>query len=238
MAIKSQLSASTAFPEQRRKIGPGKPPGRRIFIRKRNGLEIELHGEERAPPHFSAFETTSGVTMEFYSTKLGDAYLVQLEPARDNRGFFARTFCAEEFAARGLETNYPQHSFSFSARRGTLRGMHYQRDPCSEAKLVRCTQGAILDVIIDIRPNSPTYRRWQEFELSRVNGHQLYIPKGFAHGFQTLSNDVEVNYLISAPYRPEAAHGIRYNDPAFGISWPLLVTEISEKDLHWPDFSE
>jgi len=116
--------------------------------------------------------------------------------------------------------------------------MHYQRDPHSEAKLVRCTQGAISDVIIDIRPDSPTYRRWQEFELSSANGHQLHIPKGFAHGFQTLTNDVEVNYLISAPYEPEAARGIRYDDPAFGISWPLPITEISEKDLHWPDFSE
>ena len=176
--------------------------------------------------------------MEFHSTKLRDAYLVQLEPAQDNRGFFARTFCVEEFAARGLEINYPQHSISFSTRKGTLRGMHYQRDPHSEAKLVRCVQGAILDVIIDIRPNSPTYRRWQAFELSSVNGYQLYIPKGFAHGFQTLSNDVEVSYLISASYKPEAAHGIRYNDPAFGIRWPLPVTELSEKDLQWPDFSE
>ena len=116
--------------------------------------------------------------------------------------------------------------------------MHYQRDPHSEVKLVRCTKGAILDVIIDIRPDSPTYCCWQEFELSPENGRQLYIPKGFAHGFQTLSNDVEVNYLISAPHRPELAHGIRYDDPAFGISWPLSVTEISEKDLHWPDFAE
>jgi dTDP-4-dehydrorhamnose 3,5-epimerase len=175
--------------------------------------------------------------MKFHSTRLRDTYLIQLEPARDNRGFFARTFCAEEFTAYGLEINYPQHSLSFSAHKGTLRGMHYQRDRHSEAKLVRCTQGAILDVVIDIRPDSPTYRRWQEFELSSVNGHQLYIPKGFAHGFQTLTDDVEVNYLVSAAYKPESAHGIRYNDPAFAISWPLPVTEISEKDLHWPDFS-
>jgi dTDP-4-dehydrorhamnose 3,5-epimerase len=176
--------------------------------------------------------------MEFHSTKLRDAYLLRLERAHDNRGFFARTFCVEEFAAHGLETSFPQHSISFSARKGTLRGMHYQREPRSEAKLVRCTQGAILDVIIDIRPDSPTYRRWQEFELSSANGHQLYIPKGFAHGFQTLSDDVEVNYLISTPYEPGLARGIRYDDPAFGINWPLSVTEISEKDLHWPDFSQ
>jgi dTDP-4-dehydrorhamnose 3,5-epimerase len=176
--------------------------------------------------------------MQFCPTNLCDACLIKLEPARDNRGFFARSFCAEEFAAHGLETNYPQHSISVSARKGTLRGMHYQRHPHCEVKLVRCSRGAILDVIIDIRSDSPTYRRWQQFELSSENSHQLYIPKGFAHGFQTLSDDAEVNYLISAPYKPELAHGIRYNDPAFPISWPLSVTEISEKDLHWPDFAE
>jgi dTDP-4-dehydrorhamnose 3,5-epimerase len=176
--------------------------------------------------------------MEFHSTRLRDAYLIHLEPARDKRGFFARTFCVKEFASFGLETNYPQHSISFSAHKGTLRGMHYQREPYSEAKLVRCTRGAILDVIIDVRPDSPTYRRWQEFELSSANGHQLYIPKGFAHGFQTLSDDVEVSYLISTPYAPELATGIRYDDPTFGIGWPLAVAEISEKDLHWPDFSQ
>ena len=125
--------------------------------------------------------------MQFHPTRLRDAWLIQLKRARDARGFFARTFCVEEFAARGLETNYPQHSISYSARRGTLRGMHYQRDPHGESKLVRCAKGAIWDVIIDIRPASPTYRNCQEFELSSVNGHQLYIPKGFAHGFQTLS---------------------------------------------------
>ena len=115
--------------------------------------------------------------------------------------------------------------------------MHYQREPHSEVKLVRCVKGAIWDVVIDIRPGSPTYRKWQGFELSNMNAHQLYIPKGFAHGFQTLSNDVEVNYLISEPYAPQSANGIRYDDPAFGINWPLAVTEISEKDLHWPDFT-
>ena len=114
--------------------------------------------------------------------------------------------------------------------------MHYQREPHSEAKLVRCVKGAIWDVVIDIRPDSPTYRQWQGFELSSENGHQLYIPKGFAHGFQTLSNDVEVNYLISEPYTPQSADGIHYDDPAFKINWPLPVTKISEKDLKWPNF--
>jgi dTDP-4-dehydrorhamnose 3,5-epimerase len=176
--------------------------------------------------------------VQFHPTALCDAWLIPLEPVPDNRGFFARTFCGEEFAAHGLETSYPQHSISYSARRGTLRGMHYQRDPHSEVKLVRCVNGAIWDVIIDIRPGSPTYRKWQGFELSSVNGHQLYIPKGFAHGFQTLTADVVVNYLISEPYEPRSASGLRYNDTSFGITWPLPVTDISEKDLQWPNFSK
>jgi len=174
--------------------------------------------------------------VQFHPTALYDVWLILLEPVPDNRGFFARTFCGEEFAAHGLETSYPQHSISYSARRGTLRGMHYQRDPHSEVKLVRCVNGAIWDVIIDIRPGSPTYRKWQGFELSGVNGHQLYIPKGFAHGFQTLTADVVVNYLISETYEPRSASGLRYNDPSFAITWPLPVTEISEKDLQWPNF--
>lgn len=174
--------------------------------------------------------------MQFKTTMLDGARLVQLEPNQDNRGFFARTFCAKEFAAQGLETRYPQHSVSFSARSGTVRGMHYQREPHSEVKVVRCVKGAIFDVIIDIRTTSPTYRQWQAFELSNHNGFQLYIPKGFAHGFQTLTDDVEVNYLISEPYFSEAATGIRHSDPSFRIAWPAPITEISEKDLRWPDF--
>ena len=131
----------------------------------------------------------------------------------------------------------PQHSISFTAYKGTVRGLHYQREPHSEAKVVRCLKGVIWDVLIDIRPESPTYLRWQQFELSSENGHQLYVPAGFAHGYQTLCDDVEVNYLISVPYAPQSACGIRYNDPTFGITWPLPVTEISEKDVHWPNFS-
>lgn len=176
--------------------------------------------------------------MEFRPTNLAGAYLVELEPVRDQRGFFARTFCVEEFADHGLEIGYPQHSISYSARKGTVRGMHYQRDPHVETKLVRCTKGAILDVIVDIRRSSPTFCRWQQFELSSANGRQLYIPKGFAHGFQTLCDDVEVSYLISTPYAPGFAGGIRYDDPALEIEWPLPVVEISERDLRWPSFSE
>jgi dTDP-4-dehydrorhamnose 3,5-epimerase len=174
--------------------------------------------------------------MQFHLTTFHDAWLIQLEPIHDSRGSFARTFCVDEFAAHGLETQFPQHSLSSSARKGTLRGMHYQRSPHCEVKLVRCVKGAIWDVIIDIRPDSPTYRRWEGFELSDSNCRQLYIPKGFAHGFQTLSEGVEVNYLISERYVAEAGCGMRHDDPSFAIQWPLPVSEISAKDLQWPDF--
>ncbi|MDA9503458.1 dTDP-4-dehydrorhamnose 3,5-epimerase [Bradyrhizobium sp. CCBAU 11386] len=176
--------------------------------------------------------------MQIIPTPLHGAYIVELEPAHDNRGFFARTFCMDAFAEHGLEQQYPQHSISFSARRGTLRGLHFQREPYSEAKLIRCTSGSILDVIVDIRRDSPSFRRWQKFELSSANGSQLYVPKGFAHGFQTLCDDVEVSYLISTRYEPAFAGGIRYDDPAFDIDWPLPVVEVSERDLRWPGFSE
>src|SRR5262245_36377250 len=174
--------------------------------------------------------------MQFELTDLKDAQLVLLEPVHDDRGFFARTFCVNEFAAHGLETSYPQHSISLSARRGTVRGMHYQRPPHSEVKLVRCLEGSIWDVIIDLRKDSPTYCRWQGFELSGSNNRQHYIPKGFAHGFQALSDDTVISYLISEPYMPMAASGIRYDDPAFKIGWPLEITAISKKDLEWPNF--
>jgi dTDP-4-dehydrorhamnose 3,5-epimerase len=175
--------------------------------------------------------------MRFESTRLEGAWLVQLEPLHDSRGFFARTFCVNEFHSHGLETKFPQHSISSSARKGTIRGLHFQREPRSEAKLVRCLKGSIWDAIVDLRPGSPTFRKWTGFELSAENGTQLYIPKGFAHGFQTLGDDVLVNYLISEFHEPAAASGVRYNDPAFCVEWPLPVTEISEKDLRWPHFS-
>jgi dTDP-4-dehydrorhamnose 3,5-epimerase len=176
--------------------------------------------------------------MQFQQTDLEGAWLVLVDPLRDNRGFFARTFCVDEFAKQGLETRYPQHSISMSSRRGTVRGMHFQREPHCEVKLVRCVKGTIWDVIIDIRKNSPTYRRWQAFELSERNNHQIYIPKGFAHGFQALSDNAEVNYLISERYVPDLAGGIRYNDPIFDIQWPLPVGAISERDQLWPDFAD
>lgn len=154
----------------------------------------------------------------------------------DERGSFARTFCVREFSEAGLETSFVQHSSSCTRAKGTVRGMHFQRAPHEEVKLVRCVRGSVLDVIVDLRPQSPTYRKWAGFELSEQNRTQLYIPKGFAHGFQTLTDDVEILYLISAFHAPDAAAGYRYDDPAFDISWPLPITVMAAKDLAWPGF--
>lgn len=176
--------------------------------------------------------------MRFEETNLCGAWLIDLAPARDHRGFFARTFCVQAYADHGLTTGFVQHSTSQSVARGTLRGMHFQRAPRSEVKVVRCLKGAIWDVIIDLRPDSPTYCRWQGFELTAANQRQLYVPEGFAHGFQTLCDDAWVSYLISAFHAPLAASGVRYDDPAFAIDWPLPVSEISEKDRTWPDFRD
>jgi len=175
--------------------------------------------------------------MRFEATDLKDAVLVHAEPNEDERGSFARLFCADSFRAHGLEADFPQHSVSQSRSAGTLRGMHFQREPCAEAKLVRCLSGAIFDVIIDLRSCSPTFRRWQGFDLSADNGVQLYVPKGFAHGFITLTPNVSVHYLISQVYVPEAAAGVRHDDPAFGIRWPVPVRVIADKDRAWPDFA-
>ena len=174
--------------------------------------------------------------MEFLETKLNGAWLIGVEPIRDHRGFFTRTFCAREFAQRGLETDFVQHSTSYSSEKGTLRGMHFQRSPYTEVKIVRCLKGAIWDVIIDLRPGSPTYRRWQAFELTAKNRRQLYVPAGFAHGFQTLCDDTEAGYLISAYHVPSAACGVRCDDPAFAIAWPLLPGPMSTTDQCWPNF--
>jgi dTDP-4-dehydrorhamnose 3,5-epimerase len=175
--------------------------------------------------------------MRFEQTNLCDAWLIEAVPMHDQRGFFARTFCVREYAELGLTTQFVQHSTSHSTAKGTLRGMHFQRAPHGEVKVVRCLQGAIWDVIIDLRPRSPTYRRWQGFELTAQNHRQLYVPEGFAHGFQTLCDDTQVSYLISASYAPQAADGVRHDDAEFAISWPLPVTEISDKDRTWPDFA-
>ena len=175
--------------------------------------------------------------MLFRPTSLADVRLIELAPAADERGFFARTFCTREFGAQGLETSFVQHSVSSTARTGSVRGMHFQRRPHEEVKLIRCIAGAIHDVLIDLRPASPTYRKWEAYELTPSNRMQLYVPAGFAHGFQTLAPDCMVSYLISAFYAPDAAAGVRHNDPAFKIAWPLPVADISPKDRIWPDFA-
>ncbi|KAB2915306.1 MAG: dTDP-4-dehydrorhamnose 3,5-epimerase [Hyphomicrobiaceae bacterium] len=174
--------------------------------------------------------------MLFRSTKLAGVRLIDLEPVDDDRGFFARTFCTRELAAEGLETAFVQHSISYTIRAGSLRGMHFQRAPHEEVKLLRCIRGAIHDVLIDIRPDSPTFMKWEAYELTAANRRQLYVPAGLAHGFQTLAPDTEVSYLISAFYAPQAAAGIRHDDPSFAISWPLPAADISAKDRSWPDF--
>ena len=174
--------------------------------------------------------------MKFAETNLIGAWLIEADLLHDSRGFFARTFCAREFDKRGLVTSFVQHSMSHSRAKGTLRGMHFQIAPHDETKLVSCRQGAIWDVIIDLRPASPTYCRWQAFSLTADNRRQLYVPTSFAHGFQTLSDDAEVSYLISAFHEPAAAAGYRYDDPAFAIDWPMPVTAISDRDTAWPLF--
>jgi dTDP-4-dehydrorhamnose 3,5-epimerase len=175
--------------------------------------------------------------MRFTQTELAGAWLIEPEPMRDPRGYFMRTFCAEEFAAQGLETRFVQHSASFTAAKGALRGMHFQRAPHEEVKVVTCLSGAIYDVIVDLRPGSATFKHWRGFELSAENMRRLYIPKGFAHGFQTLTSDAEVLYLISEFYAPGAATGVRWNDPAFAIQWPAPPSVMSEKDAAWADFA-
>ncbi len=174
--------------------------------------------------------------MLFRSTGLAGVRLIDLEPTRDERGLFARTFCTRELAAQGLETGFVQHSISVTERAGSVRGMHFQKSPHEEVKLLRCIRGAIHDVLIDIRPDSPTYGRWEAYDLTAENRRQLYVPAGLAHGFQTLLPDTEVGYLISAFYAPAAAVGIRHDDPAFAIAWPLPVADISPKDRAWPDW--
>jgi dTDP-4-dehydrorhamnose 3,5-epimerase len=172
--------------------------------------------------------------MIFTESPLPGAFLVEMEPLADERGFFARTYCADEFAAQGLGVDLHQCSVSFNARKGTLRGLHYQDAPHEEHKLVRCTAGAIFDVIVDIRPQSPSYRRWFGTDLTAQNRRSLFIPAGYAHGFLTLSDDAEVYYMISVPHAPEYSRGCRWNDPAFGIQWPMKPSVISSRDAAYP----
>ena len=172
--------------------------------------------------------------MIFEELPLAGAYVVDMTRAADERGFFARAFCADEFAALGLAGAMSQCSVSFNARKGTLRGLHFQAAPHDEEKLVRCTAGAIFDVIVDIRAESPTFRRWCGTELTADNHRSLYVPKGFAHGFISLADDSEVYYMISVPYVPGFARGLRWSDPAIGIAWPIVPTVISARDAEYP----
>lgn len=173
--------------------------------------------------------------MKFVPTKVEGVWIVEMERHHDERGWFARACCMEEFSAQGLDAGFVQCSSSFNLRRGTLRGMHYQSAPHEEAKLVRCIRGAIYDVALDLRAGSPTFRQWVAVELTADNGRALYIPKGCAHGFQTLADNTEVFYQISTPFHPGCARGVRWNDPAFGIEWPAEPSLIqSERDRNYP----
>jgi dTDP-4-dehydrorhamnose 3,5-epimerase len=174
--------------------------------------------------------------VKFSTTAIAGAWLIDLERHDDERGFFARTFCRAEFAAHGLRASFVQCNLSSNAYRGTLRGMHYQVRPHEEAKLVCCTRGAVYDVVVDLRPDSPTFREWAGFDLSAANRRMLYIAEGLAHGFQSLEDETDVFYFMSATYHPEAARGVRWNDPAFGIRWPLAEPVLSTRDASYPDF--
>ena len=176
--------------------------------------------------------------MNFFATKLEGAFIIEPERMEDGRGFFARSWCEREFAAHGLDPQCVQCNISFNKKSHTLRGLHYQAAPCEEAKLVRCTMGAIYDVIVDLRPDSPTFRQWFSVELTAENRTMLFIPKNFAHGFLTLQDNTEVFYQMSAFYAPEYARGIRWNDPAFRITWPAEVRVIAERDRNYPDFTQ
>jgi dTDP-4-dehydrorhamnose 3,5-epimerase len=174
--------------------------------------------------------------MQFIPTSLPDAYVIEPSRLEDDRGFFARTWCQQEFMQHGLDPSLVQCSLSFSRKQGTLRGIHLQLPPFAETKLVRCTQGAIYDVIVDLRPDSTTYLKWTAVELTAENRKTLYVPKGFGHGFQALADNTEVFYQMSEFYQPDSARGIRWDDPVFNIDWPETVSVISDRDRTYPDY--
>ena len=174
--------------------------------------------------------------MQFTPTELAGAYIVDFQKREDSRGFFAHAWSQAEFAQHGLNSQIVDINFSYNRNRGTLRGMHFQRDPYAQVKIVRCVRGAIYDAIVDLRPSSPTFRQSIGVELTADNHRALYVPEGFGHGFQTLEDHCDVMYLVSQIYAPSAEGGVRYDDPAFAIAWPLPPTVISERDLAWPTF--
>jgi dTDP-4-dehydrorhamnose 3,5-epimerase len=174
--------------------------------------------------------------MVFRETKLRGCFIVEIEKVEDQRGFFARGWCKREFESHGLESRLVQANISLSKKKGTLRGLHYQVPTYEETKLIRCTRGSVYDVVVDLRPNSPTYMHWMAVELTAGNYRMFYVPRGFARGYQTLEDNTEIFYQVSEFYTPAAERGIRYDDPVFSISWPLRVEEISDKDKSWPDY--
>jgi len=174
--------------------------------------------------------------MKFEETKLPGVFEIQIEPKADDRGFFARSWCRKEFEAHGLDARTAQCNISFNRRKGTLRGVHYQVPPYSEAKVVRCTHGSIYDVIVDLRPHSPTFKQWTAIVLTAEKRNMAYVPENCAHGFLTLEDETEVFYLMSEFYDAASARGVRFDDPAFGIAWPATVEVISERDRTYPDF--
>lgn len=176
--------------------------------------------------------------MLFTETKLKSAFVIELERLEDERGYFALSWSAKEFAARGLDARLVECNVSFNRKKGTLRGMHYQEEPYGQIKVVRCTRGAIYDIIIDLRPASPTFKQWFGLELSATNNLMLYVPEGFAHGFQTLEDNSEVLYQMSAPYVAGSGRGVRWNDPAFGIQWPEAERIIIQRDRDYADFQK
>jgi dTDP-4-dehydrorhamnose 3,5-epimerase len=177
------------------------------------------------------------VEVKFTPGSVAGSWIIDLEPRRDERGYFARTWCEQEFAAHGLSTRIAQVNTAVSMRRGTLRGMHFQDAPHAEVKVIRCTRGAVFDVVIDLRPDSSTHRRWMAAELTAENSRMLYAPEGCAHGYLTLSDDCELMYFTSHPYAASAARGVRYDDPAFAIRWPGPASVISDQDRGWPAYS-
>ena len=189
------------------------------------------------PPLTSLDSPRSSIAMIFEPTAIGDVVEIKIEPHHDERGFFARTWCQREFDAHGLNPNLVQCNISFNRHKGTLRGMHYQMTPHGEAKLVRCTRGAVYDVALDLRRGSPSYKKWVGVELTSEKRNMLYIPEGCAHGFLTLEDDTEVCYQMSEFYAPNGGRGVRWDDPTFQISWPGTIEVISERDQTYPDFT-
>ncbi len=194
---------------------------------------MKTSARRRLQPHSENNDTRMlavCLPMIFIPTSLNGAYLIQPEPIEDERGFFARMFCKDEFKKQGIDFSCVQCNLSYNGKKGTLRGMHYQAAPHEEAKIVSCVRGSIFDVIVDIRPNSPTYKKWYGAELTAKNHSMLYVPKGFAHGFQTLEDDCEVFYMMGEYYHPESARGMRWDDDQVGIEWPIKITSISKSD--------